>query len=124
MFTRNLVLLLHICILLNILKDFQQRWLNMKKSSADSTTTETMEEVLSGFVTSCSNLCLTKAFCVAVIFTKNTARCRLQKLSTVNSITMIEADSQFYEVQFESSDRKICKSPFVIQLFSSTTKKC
>lgn len=124
MFTRNLVLLLHICILLNILKDFQQRWLNMKKSSADSTTTETMEEVLSGFVTSCSNLCLTKAFCVAVIFTKNTARCRLQKLSPVNSITMIEADSQFYEVQFESSDRKICKSPFVIQLFSSTTKKC
>lgn len=94
----------------------------MRKSSADSTTTATMEEVQSDFVTSCSNVCLTKAFCVAVIFTKNTARCRLQKSSTAGIITMIETDSHFYEFQFESSDRKICKSLFVVHLFSLTTK--
>lgn len=104
-----------------IFKDFQQRWLNMKRSYVDFTATETVEGVQSDFVTSCSNLCLTRPFCVAFIFTKSTSRCRLQQMSTAGIITMIETDSKFYEVQFERSDRKICKSPNVIQHFSSIT---
>lgn len=121
MFNRNFMFLFHIHILFEIFKDFQQRWLNMKRSYADFTSTETVGEVQSDFVTSCSNLCLTRPFCVAVIFTKSTSRCRLQQMSTAGIITMIETDSTFYEVQFERSDRKICKSPNVIQHFSSIT---
>lgn len=112
MFNRNVMFLFHIHILFEIFKDFQQRWLNMKRSYVDFTFTETVKEVQSDFVTSCSNLCLTRPFCVAVIFTKSTS---------AGIITMIETDSTFYEVQFERSDRKICKSSNVIQHFSSIT---
>lgn len=90
----------------------------MKRSYVDFTFTETVEEIQSDFVTSCSNLCLTRPFCVAVIFTKSTSRCRLQKMSTAGIITMIETDSQFYEVQFERSDRKIYPAT------CSEVKKC
>ena len=89
--------------------DFQQRWLFMKKSTASTTTTETLQEISTQLITYCTNSCLENPFCVATIFSRNMRKCLLQRRSSSGIPMTVETNSELYEVQFDSSFRKKCK---------------
>ncbi|XP_078331182.1 A disintegrin and metalloproteinase with thrombospondin motifs 9-like [Crassostrea virginica] len=78
----------------------------MKKSTASTTTTETLQEISTQLITYCTNSCLENPFCVATIFSRNMGKCLLQRRSSSGIPMTVETNSELYEVQFDSSFRK------------------
>ncbi|XP_062592141.1 uncharacterized protein LOC134253602 [Saccostrea cucullata] len=79
----------------------------MKKSATDSTSTATIREISTRSSTACVQECLGNAYCVGVIYNRNSMKCHLQTRSNSAAVVKLETDSVFYDVQFENSVRKI-----------------